>query len=392
MCEIPAAAWNACANPTDEPFDPFLTHAFLDALETSGSAVAKTGWQPFHLLIERNGELVGAAPMYLKSHSRGEYVFDSGWADAFERAGGRYYPKLQLSVPFTPVTGRRILTRTADPTLAAAVASGCVNLTEQLDVSSLHVTFPTEPQWQLLGELGLLKRIDQQFHWRNRGYTTFDDFLSALSSKKRKNVKRERREAVQSGIDIEWVTGNDLTERHWDAFFDFYMDTGSRKWGSPYLKRAFFSQIGESMAEHVLLILCRRAGRYIAGALNFIGSHALYGRNWGCIEDHAFLHFETCYYQAIEFAISRGLERVEAGAQGGHKVARGYEPTTTYSAHWIRHAGLRQAIARFLSDESRYVEQDQAFIRERLPFKVGNPAAGESSRGVDRGQGHSHNE
>lgn len=374
IADVPAAAWDACANPPGESFDPFLTHAFLNALETSASAVATTGWQPFHLLVERDGELVGAAPLYLKSHSRGEYVFDHGWADAFERAGGRYYPKLQLCVPFTPVTGRRLLCRTADPAIAEAIASGCINLAEQLDVSSLHVTFPTECQWRQLGELGLLKRIDQQFHWHNRGYASFDDFLAALSSKKRKNLKRERRDALRNGISIEWVTGHDLTERHWDAFFDFYIDTGGRKWGTPYLKRAFFSKIGETMADQILLILCRRGGRYVAGALNFIGSEALYGRNWGCIEDHPFLHFETCYYQAIDFAISRGLARVEAGAQGGHKVARGYEPTITYSAHWIRHAGLRQAIARFLAEEHRYVEQDQAFVRARLPFKVGDPA------------------
>ncbi len=371
ITEIPATDWDACANPGgDVEFDPLVSHAFLDALERSESAMTRTGWQPFHLVIERSGQTVGVAPLYLKGHSRGEYVFDQNWADAWERAGGRYYPKLQCSVPFTPVTGRRLLAREPESVIEATLASGCVNLAEQLDVSSLHVTFATERQWQLLGSMGFLKRIDQQFIWRNRGYASFDEFLAALASKKRKNLKRERRDALGNGIEMEWVTGSDLREHHWDAFYDFYMDTGHRKWGTPYLTRGFFSLIGQSMADHVLLIMARRGGRYVAGALNFIGSHALFGRNWGCIEDHPFLHFETCYYQAIDFAIDRGLTRVEAGAQGGHKVARGYEPTTTYSAHWIADRGLRNAIARFLDAEHKYVEHDQALIRERLPFKI----------------------
>ncbi len=371
VAEIEAKTWDACANPRgDIPFDPLVSHAFFNALEQSESAVARTGWQPFHLLIERNADVVGIVPLYVKSHSRGEYVFDQNWADAWQRAGGRYYPKLQSCVPFTPVTGRRLLVREPGASIEDALASGAVNLAEQLDVSSLHITFPTTAQWELLGSLGFLKRIDQQFIWQNKGYGSFADFLGALSSKKRKNLNRERRDAVSNGIDVEWLTGSDLREHHWDAFYEFYVDTGQRKWGTPYLTRKFFSLIGQTMANDILLIMCRRAGRYVAGALNFIGSEALFGRNWGCIEDHPFLHFETCYYQAIEFAIHRGLSRVEAGAQGGHKVARGYEPTLTHSAHWIRDASLRKAIARFLEEEQRYVRHDQALIREHLPFRV----------------------
>ena len=349
-----------------------MSYEFLSALEDSHSAVAQTGWAPYHLSLEdESGLLVGVVPMYLKSHSQGEYVFDYSWADAFERAGGRYYPKLQVSVPFTPATGRRLLVRPDidDPDLEKYLLSGMMQVSEQMEVSSVHVTFATRSQWKLMGELGFLQRTHNQFHWQNRGYSTFDDFLADLSSKKRKNIRRERRDAVSGGITIERLTGNDITEAHWDAFFQFYMDTGSRKWGSPYLKRQFFSQVGETMGDDTLLVLCRRDGRYVAGAINFIGGDCLFGRNWGCIEHHPFLHFEVCYYQAIEFAIERGLARVEAGAQGEHKLARGYMPTHTYSAHWISNSSFRDAVDHYLTNERRYVDEEIDYIAEHGPFR-----------------------
>jgi len=371
--DVPAAEWDACACPEGRPRNPFLTHAFLHAAEASGSAVPERGWQAAHICLEDDtGTLLAAAPAYIKAHSMGEYVFDQSWADAFQRAGGHYYPKLLSAVPFTPATGPRLLTRAegeAGAVLRDQLVAGCLQAAQQLDVSSLHFNFLTRSEWERLGDLGLLQRMDQQFHWHNAGYGSFDDFLAELASKKRKNLKRERREAVENDIEIEWVTGADLTEAHWDAFYQFYIDTGSRKWGRPYLTREFFSRINESMAEEILLILCRRAGRYIAGALNFIGSDTLYGRNWGCIEDHRFLHFETCYYQAIEFAISRGLKRVEAGAQGAHKVARGYLPAATYSAHWIAHPGLKGAVAEYLTRERDWVAQDIEAVSEHSPFR-----------------------
>ena len=367
---INAGAWNRCANPASADYNPFLDHRFLCALEESGSVAAKTGWQPFHIVLsEADGDVddaIGTMPMYLKSHSRGEYVFDGGWAEAFYRAGGRYYPKLQVSVPFTPATGQRLLVadgEDADEIERQLLAVG-IQVAQQTAVSSLHLTFLPECQWRRAAAIGCLQRMDTQFHWRNDGYATFDDFLAALSSKKRKNIRRERREALANGISIEWLTG-DISEGHWDAFYDFYVDTGNRKWGTPYLNREFFSRVGESMAEQVLLILCKRAGRYIAGAINFIGGNTLYGRNWGCVEDHRFLHFETCYYQAIDFAIAHGLQHVEAGAQGSHKIARGYLPKATYSAHWIRDPRLRQAVEHYLQDERRYVEEDIAIVEER---------------------------
>jgi hypothetical protein len=369
--DIDADRWNACANPPSLPRNPFLRHEFLKALEDSQSAVARTGWQPFHLVLEEHGEVEGVVPMYLKGHSRGEYVFDYAWADAWHRAGGRYYPKLQVSVPFTPATGRRLLARDADPDTERALLAACAQVAEQTQVSSLHVTFMPEAQWRLAGEQGYLQRMDQQFHWLNSGYGSFDDFLADLASKKRKNLKRERREAVAAGIDIEWLTGPDLTEAHWDAFYEFYVDTGSRKWGSPYLTRRFFSLVAEAMAEDILLILCRRGSRYIAGALNFIGGDTLFGRNWGCIEDHRFLHFEACYYQAIDFAIHRGLKKVEAGAQGSHKVARGYLPHPTYSAHWIGDAGFRAAVADYLERERAYVRDEIEYVEGHSPFRAG---------------------
>lgn len=371
--ELDAKQWNACAFPEGEARNPFLGHAFLLALEESGSAAPSRGWQPLHVVLEDgDGTLLGAMPCYLKGHSQGEYIFDHAWADAFHRAGGSYYPKLLCAVPFTPATGPRLLAR-GDPETRARTRElllrGAIEVTDRVDASSLHLNFVTEAEWTTLGDLGLLQRIDQQFHWHNARYGCFDDFLAELNSKKRKNLKRERREALAQGVEIEWVTGADLREHHWDAFHAFYMDTGARKWGQPYLTRDFFSRIGATMAEETLLILCRRDGRYIAGALNFIGSETLFGRNWGCIEDHPFLHFETCYYQAIDFAIARGLKRVEAGAQGGHKVARGYLPCATYSAHWIAHPGLREAIREYLEREREWVRRDIEAVETHAPFR-----------------------
>ncbi len=373
--------WDYCANPVLEnpacgiPYDPFTSWGFLSALEDSGSAVAQTGWASYHLKLEADSQIVAVMPMYLKSHSQGEYVFDYSWADAFERAGGQYYPKLQVSIPFTPATGRRLLTRSpvensADQTSwEMALLSGAMQVAEKMQVSSLHVTFADETQWQRMGAMGFLQRTHQQFHWINRGYRDFEDFLAALSSKKRKNIRRERRIALQNDVTIELLTGTDITEQHWDAFYTFYIDTGSRKWGSPYLTRQFFSQVGENIPEDILLIMCRRGDKYIAGAINFIGSECLYGRNWGCIEYHEFLHFEVCYYQAIEYAIRHGLKRVEAGAQGPHKLARGYLPTHTYSAHWIAHQGLRDAVDDFLASERKHVNMDIAYLDEHSPFR-----------------------
>jgi predicted N-acyltransferase len=378
LADIPAAAWDACANPAASSgssglaYNPFISHDFLGSLETSGSAVARTGWQPQHLVAEdAGGAVLGVAPCYLKSHSRGEYVFDRGWAEAYERAGGDYYPKLQVSVPFTPATGRRLLTAPGHRSheAEAALAQGLVELARLRAASSAHVTFMPEPQWHLLAERGFLKRTDQQFHWENAGYATFDDFLGALAARKRKVLKRERRDALANGITIDWLTGSDLTEAAWDHFFGFYMDTGSRKWGRPYLTREFFSLVSDRMAERILLVMAKRAGRYIAGALNFIGSDTLFGRHWGAIEHHPFLHFELCYYQAIDFAIARKLPRVEAGAQGEHKLARGYVPTTTFSAHYIVDPALRRAIADYLVRERAYVEAAGREMSGMTPFR-----------------------
>ncbi len=370
--EISSETWDACANPPERSYNPFISHAFLEALEESGSVRAETGWLPQHLVLEReNGDVLGTMPCYLKSHSQGEYVFDYGWADAYERAGGRYYPKLQASVPFTPATGRRLLVPDAPNGRAceSALISGSIELCRRLNASSVHLTFLTKSEYDHLGELGLLQRKDQQFHWVNDGFDCFDNFLAALASRKRKNLKKERKCAVEAGLEIEWVTGSDLSENHWDAFFGFYMDTGSRKWGSPYLTRSFFSIVGETMADDILLVMAKRNGRYIAGALNFIGGDTLFGRNWGCSEHHRFIHFELCYYQAIEFAIQRGLKRVEAGAQGQHKLARGYMPVETYSAHYLADPGLARAVDDYLDREREYVEQEVSFLREHGPFK-----------------------
>jgi predicted N-acyltransferase len=352
--------------------NPFVSHAFLSALEQASCVGGQTGWLPRYLLAEReDGTLLGAAPCYVKTHSRGEYVFDHGWADAFERAGGAYYPKLQVSVPFTPVTGPRLLARPGPGAagIRDVLAEALAKLTDANDLSSAHVTFCTEPEWRLLGERGYLQRTDQQFHFENRGYGSFEDFLGELASRKRKTIRRERKEALSPGIDIVWLTGKDLTEDAFDAFFAFYMDTGSRKWGSPYLTREFFSAIGETMADRIVLIMARRAGRYIAGAINFVGGDTLYGRNWGAIEHHPFLHFEVCYYQAIDYAIARKLRWVEAGAQGEHKLARGYLPHTTYSAHYIADPGLRRAVADYLKRERAYVEAASEELAAAAPFR-----------------------
>jgi len=372
LAEVGEAAWDACANPEGQSYNPFMSYAFLNALEQSGSATRETGWMPHHLLLDNgSGGVAGAMPLYLKSHSQGEYVFDHGWADAYERAGGRYYPKLQACVPFTPATGSRLLTpRGPNQARAeAALIEGATQAARKLGVSSLHITFLPQTQWTRCGDHGLLLRTDQQFHWHNNNYQNFDDFLAALSSRKRKMIRKERAQAVQNGIEIEQLTGDNIREEHWDAFFEFYMDTGARKWGRPYLTRAFFSLIGEKMPQDVLLIMAKRNGCYIAGALNFIGGEALYGRNWGAIEHHPFLHFECCYYQAIDFAISRGLKRVEAGAQGEHKLARGYLPAKTFSAHWIADPGFEKAVANYLVRERQAVDHNIEILGEYAPFR-----------------------
>jgi hypothetical protein len=398
FAEVPAAAWNACANQSIAAFaqvehevqltsednlcrklstrgqydNPFISHEFLSSLEESASVGGRTGWQPRYLLAEdAAGALLGAAPCYLKTHSRGEYVFDHSWAEAFERAGGDYYPKLQVAVPFTPVTGPRLLARPGPQAKAVrgALADALIEITTASELSSAHVTFLTEPEWHALGERGFLRRTDQQFHWENAGYRNFDDFLSRLASRKRKTIRRERKEALSAGIEACWLTGTDLTESVWDAFFAFYMETGSRKWGRPYLTREFFSLVGEKMRDRILLVMARRAGRWIAGAINFIGADTLYGRNWGAIESHPFLHFELCYYQAIAYAIAHGLKRVEAGAQGEHKLARGYLPHTTYSAHFIANSALHQAVADYLSRERIYVQAAAEELAAAAPFR-----------------------
>ena len=385
---VPAEAWDACANPAEsahhgangggaaagERFNPFVSHGFLSALEESGCVSGRTGWAPAHVLVEGAGEhLLAATPCYVKSHSLGEYVFDHGWADAYARAGGHYYPKLQVSAPFTPVTGPRLLAAPGDQAAEArsALVTGLRALRTQTNASSIHLTFLQESDRDALAEQDFLIRSGQQFHWFNEGYRTFEEFLAALASRKRKAIRRERRDALALGIDVEWLAGRDITEAHWDAFFAFYMDTGSRKWGSPYLNRRFFSLVGDRLRERILLVMAKRAGRYIAGAINFIGDDALYGRNWGCIEDHPFLHFELCYYQAIDFAIGRGLKRVEAGAQGEHKLARGYRPVTTWSAHDLADPALKRAVAAYVERERCYIVAENEALEGVTPFRRG---------------------
>ena len=358
-----AAAWNACAGAAN----PFVSHAFLSALEDSGSVGRGTGWQPLPIALDAaDGSLEGVAPAYAKSHSQGEYVFDHSWAEAWENAGGRYYPKLLIAAPFSPVPGPRLLARDADA--ARALISGAEALVDRHGMSGAHANFVADDQLALFRDAGWLIREGTQFHWANRGYADFDAFLDDLASRKRKAIRKERARAVE-GLEIVHLSGSDLTEAHWDAFWDFYQDTGSRKWGRPYLTRAFFSLLGERMGDKVLLMFAQRDGVPIAGALNLIGGDTLYGRYWGCREDVPFLHFELCYYQAIEAAIARGLVRVEAGAQGEHKLARGYVPVPTWSAHYIPNPGFRAAIADFVARERRAVEANMAFLAEMAPFR-----------------------
>ena len=368
--DIGAASWNACANPGREALPhPFTRYEFFEALEESGSASAEAGWLPAHILLDN---AKGLLPAYVKNHSRGEYVFDHGWAEAFERAGGSYYPKLQCSVPFTPVTGQRLLlAANAGDAERQALLQTAIEQTTKVNASSVHITFMTEAEWRAAEAQGFLLRNDSQFHWQNKGYTGFDQFLGELSSAKRKNLKKERAAIRDEGIEFDWLTGADISEAHWDTFFDFYMDTGGRKWGTPYLTREFFSRLSAGMGEQVLLIFARRGSKYIAGALNLFGEGVLFGRNWGCNEYVPFLHFETCYYQAIDFAIAKGLSRVEAGAQGSHKLLRGYTPVQTYSAHYIVHPGLRRAVADYLERERKAVAENIEALAEHAPFKKG---------------------
>ncbi|MCU4180341.1 GNAT family N-acetyltransferase [Bosea sp. BH3] len=389
---VPAGSWNACANPhalaeavstscaasTDHGIDrdnPFVSHEFLTALEESRCIGGRSGWSPAYLVVEDEaGTLLAAAPSFLKSHSQGEYVFDHGWADAYERAGGRYYPKIQVCAPFTPATGPRLLVADGPRAEEArrTLIGGLEALRGQTQSSSVHVTFAQEPDVAALKEAGYLERNDLQFHWRNEGFGSYDDFLGTLASRKRKALKRERREAVSAGITIEALSGRDLTEAVWNDFHSFYEDTGSRKWGRPYLNRAFFSRVGEAMGERIVLMMAKRAGRYIAGAINFRGANTLYGRNWGCIEDHPFLHFELCYHQAIDYAIAHGLARVEAGAQGEHKIARGYRPVITRSLHHIADPGLRRPVAAYIAQEREQIAHAQAALEAEGPFRKEN--------------------
>jgi hypothetical protein len=365
VAPLPAAEWDACAGCAN----PFVGHAFLSILERSGSVSARAGWQPVPVVITgEDGTIAACAPAYAKSHSQGEYVFDHAWADAWERAGGNYYPKLQIAVPFTPVPGPRLLLR--DPSRASALIAALEAVTDRHQMSSAHATFVTEEQLPAFEAAGWLIRQGTQFHWHNVGYACFDDFLAALASRKRKAIRKERAAAVD-GLAIRHLSGADITEAHWDAFWAFYQDTGSRKWGQPYLTRAFFSLLGQDMGDQVLLILAERNGRPIAGALNLIGADALYGRYWGCLEDVPFLHFELCYYQAMDAAIARGLATVEAGAQGEHKLARGYAPVPTWSAHYIPNPSFRRAIADFLAREREAVAADREFLGTMMPFRRG---------------------
>ena len=378
---IDAAAWDACANPPNlseaqasgERYNPFISHAFLSALERSRSVGARTGWTVAHVVVEdAAGRLVACAPAYVKTHSMGEYVFDHSWSNAYESAGGRYYPKLQVAVPFTPVTGRRLLVAPdAPPGAQTALIAALRGLRDAVEASSVHVTFAHADDAEALGEAGFARRTGEQFHFLNEGYADFEAFLAALASRKRKAIRRERREALGDDVTIDLLTGNDIKSTHWDSFFAFYMDTGSRKWGRPYLTRAFFEEIGATMADRVLLVMAKRGGRHIAGAINFLGKDAVYGRNWGAIEERPFLHFEVCYYQAIEYAIRHGFARVEAGAQGEHKLARGYRPVATYSAHDFADARFARAVRDYLVREREAVDEQIADYEAGLPFKKG---------------------
>jgi uncharacterized protein len=368
IAELPADQWNACAGSAN----PFVSHAFLAALEDSRSVGDRTGWAPHHLVAEdAQGRVLGVVPLYLKSHSYGEYVFDHGWADAYQRAGGRYYPKLQAAVPFTPVPGRRLLCRPESDVAATrgALIEALRLIGDRAGLSSAHVTFCTADEADAFAEAGWMIRRGFQYHWRNEGYKTFDDFLARLNHSKRKTIKRERREVAAQGLEVRMLTGAELQPEHWDAFFELYIATSDRKWGSPYLTRDFFHRLGQVMPERVGLVLARHEGRYVGGALNLIGEDTLYGRNWGGRGEYPFLHFEACYYQAIDFAIKRGLTTVEAGAQGDHKLPRGYLPVQTYSAHWIRDRGFRKAVADFLKREGEMIAQEIAGLGDYSPFK-----------------------
>ena len=367
VAEIPAAEWNACAG--DE--NPFVSHAFLAALEESGSIGGRSGWLAQHAALrDPAGRLLGCAPMYAKAHSYGEYVFDHGWADAFERAGGRYYPKLQVASPFSPVPGPRLLVRPGAGIGVPALAQGLVQACGQLDLSSVHVTFCTAEEWTALGEAGWLQRIGAQFHWTNAAYARFEDFLGALASRKRKQIKRERRDAEASGFVLKTLRGHEITAKHWAAFHSFYLATTDKKWGrSAYLNARFWPLLGEALGDKVVLMVAEQDGEPVAGALNLLGRDALYGRNWGAVVDAPFLHFELCYYRAIDFAIEHKLARVEAGAQGEHKIQRGYLPVPTYSAHWIAHGGLRAAIADFLDRERPAMLREMEALATLSPFR-----------------------
>ncbi len=372
ISHLNAAAWDACANPDLARYNPFISHAFLAALEAAGCIGSKTGWHPQHLVVDdARGGIAGCMPLYVKTHSQGEYVFDHAFADALHRAGGSYYPKLQCAVPFSPVPGPRLLLKPGQDssTTTKTLVMGAVQLATKLECSSLHVTFLDRPQWELLGSLGLLQRTGQQFHWHNDGFKCFDDFLATLASRKRKAIRKERSEALSDGLTIEHLTGTGITEAHWDHFFEFYSDTSNRKWGRPYLNRNFFSELGQAMSQRCLLVMVKRGDDYIAGALNMIGGDCLFGRYWGATEHHASLHFEVCYYQAIDWAIAHGLARVEAGAQGQHKLARGYLPAATYSVHWFADPGLAQAVASYLEQERLEVSQTADFLTQLGPFK-----------------------
>lgn len=373
LAEIPARDWDACACPEaadGRPDDPFTTHRFLKALEDSGSVGPGTGWEPHHLAVRAGGEVIAVAPLHAKSHSQGEYVFDHSWANAYEGAGGRYYPKLQIAVPFTPATGRRFLTRPGHETMGrAALVQGAVQIAAENGLSSLHITFCTEGEADAGQKMGLLHRIGQQFHWENASYPDFDAFLAQLSSRKRKNIRKERATAQAFGGEIRQLTGDQIEPQHWDAFWRFYQDTGARKWGAPYLTRAFFDIAQETLRDDILLVLAERGGRAVAGALNFIGRDTLYGRYWGAVEHHPCLHFEACYYQAIDYAIAKGLKRVEAGAQGEHKLARGYLPVATHSLHWISDKGFRRAVEDYLEAERDAVGEEIELLTDWGPFR-----------------------
>ena len=375
ISDISATAWDALANPDPARFNPFVTHAFLKALEEAETVGGSTGWRPLHVVVEdESGQLVAAAPTYLKGHSQGEYVFDHAWADAYARAVGRYYPKLLVAVPFTPVPGPRLLVGggAGAGERQVTLAGALVSVAEQLDLSSLHVNFADVATAQRLSSPRLMYRAGQQFHWHNQGYRTFEDFLATFASRKRKGVRKERQQALEAGLSIEHVTGRDITEAHWDAMYGFYMDTGSRKWGAPYLNRTFFSLLGAAMADRCLLVMARRAGRYVAGALNMIGGDCLYGRYWGASEHHPCLHFEVCYYQAIDYAIAHGLPRVEPGAGGEHKLARGYLPTPTASLHWFADQRFSRAVADYLEREKGAIAEAHASYTEAAPFRKGD--------------------